>query len=777
MNLLDNIFNPVIILYCDYELLLSLVAVNKQCHQRLLGADSASCGYWPAMCNSFCARYGLYSPVVISPDVVLRMNHRQHLAKVLLPLRGKWNEQREQEAHKICVACRFRPGEPATGKVCLPLHQFIKVKRQQQQQQGDKENNAVESNQKLLVGENDPEEFVDPFLGALMRDPVLLTTSGRIVDRAVAVQCVLRGGKDPFNNQKLVMSMVIPQPDLAKIIQEWRDRPGQRDVSVDMKDLKGLVDCSSFNADCFEALLDLQRLHAVAKKAMIDSHHHAGHPEWDEEDQQQAAAEDEEAAAEAPEVAEIVAPVVAQDVGDHNEGALDITDPALAIAQEEEAYRRPSKNGEVARIVEVSAANSFVSAHVPGAGVQPFHFHAVHESKEGQNSVYDSSVQEAVAAALNGCNACVLCYGQTGSGKTYSYMGPEGHLEDSLWAPLLPVEGGDENGAQALVHQAATIGVLPASSGLVLRAAQEIFIAKEALMKGQGISMTCAVQIVEIYEDNLTDLLTGREVKVRRDNGLLHGASETLCSSLADLLPMLKVAQSRQRFAETAMNQSSSRAHTVLVWQLVQKKPIGFSASGEVEHLVVESHLHLVDLAGSERIKKSKVTGQQLKEAVGINSSLLTLGKVISALEQQSSHVPYLECKLTTVLRAAFGGNSRTTVLVNARPDEEHGDETLQSLRFGWRCGNISNQLKSRAMSLQSTVETIDQAMQNIQTQLAVLTRRNKQHLDSYKTLAQNFDMMQKKRKELLASHGNPVFEPTAKAKKVEQHHRPEFYM
>lgn len=168
---------------------------------------------------------------------------------------------------------------------------------------------------------------------------------------------------------------------------------------------------------------------------------------------------------------------------------------------------------------------------------------------------------------------------------------------------------------------------------------------------------------------------------------------------------------------------------------------------------MVQSQLHLVDLAGSERVKKSKVTGTRMREAVGINSSLLVLGKVISALVKGHSHVPYLESKLTTLLKAAFGGNARTMVIINARSDEEHGDETLQSLRFGERCSMISNSLRQTATSLESTLQSMDSALHAIEEQLKSLASRNKQHLDSYKSLQMSYDGLQRKRQELIVSH------------------------
>jgi hypothetical protein len=58
--------------------------------------------------------------------------------------------------------------------------------------------------------------------------------------------------------------------------------------------------------------------------------------------------------------------------------------------------------------------------------------------------------------------------------------------------------------------------------------------------------------------------------------------------------------------------------------------------------LQVSTTMHMVDLAGSERVKKSRADGARLVEAVGINESLMILGKVIGALVDGKSHVPYL---------------------------------------------------------------------------------------------------------------------------------------
>jgi hypothetical protein len=60
------------------------------------------------------------------------------------------------------------------------------------------------------------------------------------------------------------------------------------------------------------------------------------------------------------------------------------------------------------------------------------------------------------------------------------------------------------------------------------------------------------------------------------------------------------------------------------------------------------------NVTGSERAKRTGNVGVRLKESVNINTGLLALGNVISALgdeRKKASHVPYRESKLTRMLQ------------------------------------------------------------------------------------------------------------------------------
>ena len=66
-----------------------------------------------------------------------------------------------------------------------------------------------------------PDEFLDPLLCTLMRDPVLLPTSGTVIDRETITQHLLNDSTDPFSRKALSIDMIQPQDELKARIDAW----------------------------------------------------------------------------------------------------------------------------------------------------------------------------------------------------------------------------------------------------------------------------------------------------------------------------------------------------------------------------------------------------------------------------------------------------------------------------------------------------------------------------------------------------------------------------
>lgn len=86
--------------------------------------------------------------------------------------------------------------------------------------------------------------------------------------------------------------------------------------------------------------------------------------------------------------------------------------------------------------------------------------------------------------------------------------------------------------------------------------------------------------------------------------------------------------------------------------------------------------------------------GDRAKEGISINTGLLALGNVISALGDESrkvSHIPYRDSRLTRLLQDSLGGNSQTVMLACVSPADINYTETLNTLKYANRARNIRN--------------------------------------------------------------------------------------
>ncbi|XP_075431277.1 kinesin-like protein KIF7 isoform X3 [Ascaphus truei] len=333
-----------------------------------------------------------------------------------------------------------------------------------------------------------------------------------------------------------------------------------------------------------------------------------------------------------------------------------------------------------------------------------FQFQDVLNETCSQEAVHNLCVQPLLGAFFQGFNVTVVAYGQTGSGKTYT------------------------------IGEASISSISEDEQGIIPRAMAEIF---KLVDEDDLIDYTIHVSYLEVYKEEFRDLLevqtSSKDILIREDekgNTVLCGVKECEVEGLDEVLSLLEMGNTAKHTGATQINAHSSRSHTVFTVTMEQRRGVGRSTrltngdGGSVLEFgqVLSSKFHFVDLAGSERIVKTGNTGERLKESIQINSGLLALGNVISALgdtKRKSSHIPYRDSKITRILKDSLGGNAKTVMIACISPSASEFDETLNTLNYASRAQNIKNKATvncqkdaDRVGDLQHQIKALQRALE-----------------------------------------------------------------
>ncbi|XP_056395349.1 kinesin-like protein KIFC1 [Hyla sarda] len=306
--------------------------------------------------------------------------------------------------------------------------------------------------------------------------------------------------------------------------------------------------------------------------------------------------------------------------------------------------------GEEKAIVLSKTEESHIGRDKSQSVKYDFNFDCIFPPSASQATVFEE-ISLLVQSALDGYPVCIFAYGQTGSGKTYTMEGPDNITMD-------------------------TVGMIP-------RAISQIFSSAEEL-KSKGWQYKFKASFLEIYNESLRDLLVNRpDKKLEYDIRKVNSSSSEVyvtnlryvdVSSVEEVHELLQTAKTNRSVAKTALNDRSSRSHSVFQLKI--------EGENSIRDVRTSSVLSLIDLAGSERLDRSLSTGDRLKETQSINTSLSTLGMVITSLCNKDAHIPYRIVNLTYLLQNSLGGNSKVLMFVNISPSEENFAESVNSLRF-----------------------------------------------------------------------------------------------
>ncbi|KAH7373367.1 hypothetical protein KP509_17G051700 [Ceratopteris richardii] len=337
-----------------------------------------------------------------------------------------------------------------------------------------------------------------------------------------------------------------------------------------------------------------------------------------------------------------------------------------------------------------------------------FTFDHVFGPHVGQEEVYMACVKPLVESCIAGYNATVLAYGQTGSGKTHTM--------------------GSANSNLLQEHE---LGILP-------RVIHHLYKSIEEHKKAEFL-VKCS--FVEIHNEEIKDLLhpetPSKSIFIREDaNGdiVLAGVREEVVTSFEDMMKLLELGSTNRTTGSTLMNQHSSRSHAIFTIIVEQR-----SIEENTDIDVITAKFHLVDLAGSERAKRTGAVGLRFKESITINSGLLALGNVISALgdeRKRGQHVPYRQSKLTRLLQDSLGGNSRTCMIACISLADINQEETLNTLKYANRARNIHNKPIINRDSRVLQMNQLRMQLKSLQEELVNMRLREKEEacaLDCYR--------------------------------------------
>ncbi|KAM5171275.1 kinesin-like protein KIF20A isoform 2-T2 [Mantella aurantiaca] len=213
-----------------------------------------------------------------------------------------------------------------------------------------------------------------------------------------------------------------------------------------------------------------------------------------------------------------------------------------------------------------------------------------------------------------------------------------------------------------------------------------------SLQEPSDIQLSIWVSYFEIYNEFVYDLLepvasgpsrkrtTLRLCEDRNGNPYVKDLNWINVHSAEEAWKVLRVGRKNQSFASTHLNQNSSRSHSIFCIRILHLQ-------GKQDMAPKISELSFCDLAGSERCKDQR-SGDRMKEATNINTSLHTLGRCISVLRQNQHNklrqnvVPFRDSKLTRVFQAYFTGRGKSCMIVNINQCASTYDETLHAMKF-----------------------------------------------------------------------------------------------
>ncbi|XP_051191807.1 kinesin-like protein KIN-10A [Lolium perenne] len=268
---------------------------------------------------------------------------------------------------------------------------------------------------------------------------------------------------------------------------------------------------------------------------------------------------------------------------------------------------------------------------------------------ETLESFYARFVRARIQGVRAGAKCTVMVYGPTGSGKSHTMFG------------------------------------CARQPGIVYRALRDILGGGGGVSGGEedeagfGVGLFVQVAVLEIYNEEIYDLLVGTGAPNTRGNTpkvrlevmgkKAKNATYISGNEAGKISREVAKVEKRRTVKSTLCNERSSRSHCMIILDVPS----------------VGGRLMLVDMAGSENIEAAGQTGFEAKmQTAKINQGNTALKRVVESIANGDSHVPFRDSKLTMLLQDSFEDDkSKILMILCASPDPKELHKTVSTLEYG----------------------------------------------------------------------------------------------
>eukprot|EP01060_Flectonema_neradi_P016448 TRINITY_DN23040_c0_g1_i1.p1 TRINITY_DN23040_c0_g1~~TRINITY_DN23040_c0_g1_i1.p1 ORF type:complete len:419 (+),score=63.16 TRINITY_DN23040_c0_g1_i1:63-1319(+) len=320
---------------------------------------------------------------------------------------------------------------------------------------------------------------------------------------------------------------------------------------------------------------------------------------------------------------------------------------------------RPLREREAAfgTAIEVHEESNTVSAVDENGISHHFKFDRAFQPTTSQDTIYQEVGSDAVKAALQGYHTCVISMGVHGAGKTHTIFGTS------------------HNNNQ----------------GIIPRMASQLFSEIASGESAPGFTnYSVDVSFMRVYHECISDLLVEERTSLKVRTTFLEpehieGLTKTQVGCEKDIIAAMDSGMLRLRRWVTMSSSRTSWDNLIFVITIKSKN---------IEHGIERcSKITIVDPA--EMICKNQNRDCIPSSSVVLSSA--TLQTVIERLAEAGKDtrsrgfVPFRNSKFVRILKNCFGGNCKTTMILNLSPAASLVPSSICTLKLGTKAGRIHN--------------------------------------------------------------------------------------